>query len=427
MKFNCELLLISVALAFTLTSVSPDSMASERLLYPQEKVLTSIRNKVDKIIKVYRTYNNLNSKKQYTLKPKPGLGIAKDLDAVAIKLKNSGLPMDNEKVKKVNSYIVFLQQNLPLLEKYYLKGYKTAQIEGNKSNKSNFKDYDKDVAHLKEVYKHYKNPESTFFNAHNALKVIPQFNDEYAFYKNLPKKYALMLKAKKADKLKKALAWSKDYMEAFHIYQEKYAKKLPGLVESKIADAVAIAEKAQAENKPAFFKGGVKQQEQQALDLLSIYEAIKGKDNAEVIRLGNKFDAEEKRIEAIADTMASQLLASVKTPKDVYNKSDKSKLKRMVEAEWKKLYPSDKVLSIRFYSDNWNRTIELKWNNSGWYKVDNSVLPVSVLVKTSDKIVTIYAAFLNKNHLKNNATNVGAHTKKHGYVIRKMLVKNLDL
>ncbi len=49
-----------------------------------------------------------------------------------------------------------------------------------------------------------------------------------------------------------------------------------------------------------------------------------------------------------------------------------------------------------------------------------------VIVKTDDRIATLYPAYFNINHVSNDAMTLGVHTRGVGFVVRKMLIKNLD-
>ena len=403
------------------------SNAEQRLLYPQEQALKSISNKLSKLIGKFKTYKALHEKGTYTLKPEPGLGILEELDKLYDEFTQNNFPEDNQKVKNVASWFSALKENTPKLETIYMEGYEAYQVEAQKSNIENFPDYNEDVERLKVMYKNYKDPRSVFNNSEKAKKIVPQFGDEYAFFKHLPEKYALLIKAKKAGSLETWIRTNEQYLDGFKAYQDDYAQKLPGMIEDEMDKAVDMANRAKAEKKPLFFKGGVKQQLDRASDLLVTLEAIKGKDDPQVQTLIKIWEKKKVDIDAAEESMAAELLAAVQTPPDVYGGSDKKTLHKMIEKEWQQLYPEDQLVAIRFPNDTWSRSTEWKWNNSGWYKVDTSVMMAKVIVKTSKDIATIYPAYINKDHLKGDKLSVGAHTKTPGYVIEKMLVKNLKL
>ena len=427
MKKNKWMLFVGIVFLGFFLAYGGVSSAEQRLLYPQEQALKGISNKLSKLIGKFKTYRSLHEKGTYTLAPEPGLGIMDELDKLHEEFTRNKFPEDNQKVKNITSWFKSLKENTPKLEAIYVEGYRAYQVEMQKSNIENFPDYNTDVERLKVMYKNYKDPRSVFNNSEKAKKIVPQFSDEYAFFKHLPEKYDRLIKAKKANSLETWIRTNEKYLDGFQAYQDDYAQKLPGMIEDELGEAVVAAKKAQAEKKPAFFKGGVKQRLDRANDFLAVLETIKGKDDPQVQKLISNWEAKKKDIDAAEESMATELLASVQTPPDVYNASDKKTLYKMIEKEWKRLYPEDKIMAIRFHNDTWNRSTEWKWNNSGWYKVDTSVLAVKVIVKTSNEIATIYPAYINKDHLKGDKLNVGAHTKKPGYVIEKMLMKNLKL
>ncbi len=114
---------------------------------------------------------------------------------------------------------------------------------------------------------------------------------------------------------------------------------------------------------------------------------------------------------------------SQQTPPDIYAGADKEKFRSMISSAWKKKYPQDKVLGIRFHSDHWVRNSNYKADAVSIYKSDTSVLPVSVVVQRDDKIATIFPAYINKNNLS-GAISAGVNTKKKGYVVKEMLLSN---
>ena len=124
--------------------------------------------------------------------------------------------------------------------------------------------------------------------------------------------------------------------------------------------------------------------------------------------------------------MREKLLADAKAPQDVYKGADKAKIKNMISSAWKKAYPEDQILAIRFHNADWKRTKTKKWNDAvkEWQYNDVSSLGVSVIVKADEKVATIYAAFVNKDHIS-GTMNTGVATKTSGYVVKEMLIANL--
>ena len=64
------------------------------------------------------------------------------------------------------------------------------------------------------------------------------------------------------------------------------------------------------------------------------------------------------------------------------------------------------VLGIRFHMEQFDRNTKWTWHgaDSSWNKSDMSVLCVTVIVKTSDEIATMYPAYVNLDHLSDKTT-----------------------
>lgn len=203
-------------------------------------------------------YKTLHDKQTYTQKPEPGLGIVKNIEYLYADFNRQNFPADNKKVKNVRSWLDLLRDNTPRLEEYYLEGYaeyaKAAEAEAKKSSLENFPDYNADVERLKTMYKTYKDPDSVFRNPEEAVEVIPKFNDEYAFFKNLPEKYEVLIKAQKAGSLITWIQTNEKYLDSFRQYQDKYAAELPDKIESALSAAIDMARKAEAEKNRRFLK-----------------------------------------------------------------------------------------------------------------------------------------------------------------------------
>ncbi len=416
---------ILILSALALLTTTP-GLAEQRLLYPQEQALKGITNKLGPIIKDFKIYNALHGKGEYLRDPTPQLSEMLDkVNALEKEFEAQNFPAEIKKIKSIKTWFASLKKNTPILEEVYLEGYKLHQNELKKSDLSNFPDYDQDVERLKKMYRAYKNPSSTFQNPEKAGPVVAAFQDEYAFFKHLPQKYELPLKAKKARSLETMLDTNAKYMDKFKAYQDEYLKQLPDKIRGELGQATSMAAKAEAEKKPLFFKGGVAQHLEKANALLALFTTAMGEDAPEVTSMNVEYAANKQKIDAAEKTMAAELLAGIEMPADNYNGGNRDELKNMIKKEWQNLYPTDEIIAIHLPKADWSRSVNWKWNNSGWYKVDTSVLPARVVVKTDDQIATIFCAFINKDHLENDSLNVGAHTKKAGYVTQNMLLKNV--
>lgn len=207
----------------------------------------------------------------------------------------------------------------------------------------------------------------------------------------------------------------------------EFQKATPPAVREALAAADELAVRGQAEQRPAFFTGGVRQRLDTARQWLAAYAAIRGAEDADVVALQKEVDAVQLRVDAIAATLAEKILAEARPPEDLYRGSDRAALEAQVRAAWAKAYPQDEVLGVRFPMAAWKRAQTSTWypTSRSWQHTDQSVLRVTFLVRTSPEIATSYPAYLNKDHLSQDSITAGVDTKGSAYVSETMLVKNL--
>ena len=118
-------------------------------------------------------------------------------------------------------------------------------------------------------------------------------------------------------------------------------------------------------------------------------------------------------------------LSAVKKPQEKYTGSDKEAYKKQILDAWHAAYPDDEVLDVIFHMSHFRRTKNKKWNDAThkWVYRDTEVLAATVAVKTSEEIVTLYSAYLNRDNLTGKRS-VGVKTKGSEYVVRQMLMEN---
>jgi hypothetical protein len=119
------------------------------------------------------------------------------------------------------------------------------------------------------------------------------------------------------------------------------------------------------------------------------------------------------------------LLAATSAPVDLYTGADKEEIRDMVTQAWKKKYPKDDILGVRFPNKTWVRDSVWRWSSAdkGWSNNDTSVLRLAVIVKTDKTVATIYQAYVNRDNAS-DSVNVGVDTKGNEYVVEEMLLEN---
>jgi hypothetical protein len=118
-------------------------------------------------------------------------------------------------------------------------------------------------------------------------------------------------------------------------------------------------------------------------------------------------------------------LQEVKAPADIYNGADRGRIESAIRSAWKDAWPSDAILAIRLHSASWHREKDRRWKDASksWQYTDVSALPVTVIVRTDEKIATKYVAYMNGDNESGQLTP-GVHTKAGGYLVEEMLIAN---
>lgn len=161
---------------------------------------------------------------------------------------------------------------------------------------------------------------------------------------------------------------------------------------------------------------------------LARFEKGIGSDDADTKKYKAQYNALWKSAYVDCESILVKGLEDAQVPKEIYTGGDKAEYSKMVLARWNEVYPDDEVLGIIFHRNEWTKTKLRRWNDAvgEWQYTDTDALGISVVVKMTDKIATIYPAFINKDNI-DGKMNAGVHTKSPDYVIQEVLVANVDL
>ena len=191
--------------------------------------------------------------------------------------------------------------------------------------------------------------------------------------------------------------------------------------------ALAMAEQAVKDKNPNMFgkSTGITQAMDAAARELETLTKKKGADNAAVTSLTAQYNQTSEVIAKHEASFNEDRLASTKAPENNYKGEDKAKLESMIREAWKQAYPDDEVLGVHFPNADWKRESNRKWSDAEnqWYVVDTSILMVKFVVKKDGNTASIFPAYINRDNLSGEL-NTGVHTKKGGYVIEEILLKN---
>lgn len=215
-------------------------------------------------------------------------------------------------------------------------------------------------------------------------------------------------------------------IKAFQAEATEFFKEAQAEVPALLKKAEEMAEKAAAEKKPAFFTGGVKQQLDWAENYLKPCRALVPADDERLKAMEDAWAASKKKIDAQGATLKEQIVAETRPPAEKYSGGDKEEIRKKITEEWKAAWPQDQVLMVRMHMANFDRRETATWDqgSKSWSFSDRSVLCVTVIVKTSDKIATSYPAYVNVDNIA-KATTYGVKTKGGIFVSEEMLVENV--
>lgn len=363
--------------------------------------------------------------KYYPKKIEIGLGFNGKIEGIVRDLEKSGCPKEHKLVADIYSRLEIAKTTIAELEKKLQPKW---ELWDKLTNIKNYPAYQADLDQLKRLHDKYNNSTNSFSNAKRGKELVLSYADDANYFNSLSKTYIAIINAKTLEgeviftRMKNIM----EKMKMFHEAKKAYGEKLPADIDTGVNKALAMGKQAVVDKKPMFFTGGVKQIMDGVLEDVEMLETIKGKEDPGAIK-GREFYTKSKaELEEMAKTMEEEIIAGTEAPKEIYSGSDKGTLKKMLEGKWKAKYPKDEILAILFSVENWKRDTSWSYNNSNeWKKYDNSYIPVRVVVKTSDTIASIFVAYINKDHMNGDEIKIGLETKSGGYVVEKMLIKNL--
>lgn len=344
-------------------------------------------------------------------------------DSMLADLDKNSCPSDDARVKSIREFVDAARGKVA----EFKGGMEPKLSEMRKlSDPANYPNLDADFEKLDEFAKAYattsflSHPDQIAQLASEFPQVTKWCSERYAEYKPL-----LVLTGGKSSPLFKRYEKTANSVKKFQAAAGEFVKECEQDVPALCAEAVTMGKKAAAEKKPAFFTGGVKQKLEQANSRIKVCASLLPADDSRMKAMSEALAGSRAECDQLASTLKAEILADARAPKDLYAGSDKTDLERGIRAAWAAKWPNDEVLGIRFHMEQFDRNTKWTWHgaDSSWNKSDMSVLCVTVIVKTSDEIATMYPAYVNLDHLSDKTT-YGVDTKGSAYVVEEMLVAN---
>lgn len=228
-----------------------------------------------------------------------------------------------------------------------------------------------------------------------------------------------------ARQLHTKMKWAGKILQRLVTTCKKYKESAPAGIGRHLDMGDDMIKRAVDRKMPLMLTNGVVQSQDRAARELRVLEAICGADDATVKQLKARL-ARQREASAQAEVaMQEQILKDARVPAAAYNGKDKAEFEAMIRKDWARAWPKDEILEVRFHRANWKRNKKIVWNSAekAWEAVDKGYLTCLVIVKTSDELVTLFPAYINRDYIS-GATTTGVKTKDGSYVVRKVLMSN---
>lgn len=346
-------------------------------------------------------------------------------EAMIADLEKNSCPIEDARVKAIRDFAS--DAGTKVAE--FKSGIEPKLAESQKvADPKNYPNLDADFEKLDEFAKAYSmnsflsHPEKVAQLATEFPQVTTWCSERYAEYKPL-----IIMTGGKTSPLYKRYEKTATSVKKFQAAAGEFVGECEKEVPSLCAEAVQMGEKAAADKKPAFFSGGVKQKLEMATARITVCASLLPAEDSRMKAMNDAMVSAKAKCDTLAGSLKTEILAATRAPKDEYEGSDQAAYEKAIRAAWSNEHSGDEILAVRFHMQQFDRDTKWTWHSadSSWNKSDMSVLCVTVVVKTSDKIATMYPAYVNIDHLSNKTT-YGVQTKGSAYVVEEMLIANLD-
>ncbi len=349
----------------------------------------------------------------------------KQLAAYASDIEKNGCPKTEATVSDWYKRHASFVKRLEDLKKQFSDKKASAEKQADVSS---YKNYNADLQKIEGFAKAYVvNGNLVNLNVSSMKMLEDDLKTNAAFVNEVLKTYAVLIKMGSAEgaKIQKAHAAAVKAMQGYLAKREELIKEAQSKGPTLVKEASTRAQQALAKKQVAMFRQSENnlEQVQSYIDHLTTMDYGTAKEAAKSLQ--SSLVAARKELDTVKKGLKEELLAGTEAPKDVYAEKDKAEIADAVLKAWKKKYPKDDVLGVRFPNKTWVRDSIWRWSSAqvGWYNNDTSVLRLNVIVKADAKTATIYQAYVNKdNH--SDSVNVGVDTKGSQYVVQEMLLKN---
>jgi len=270
---------------------------------------------------------------------------------------------------------------------------------------ANYPSFQADVKRLSELAGMYRDTTVLEQDRPRAIELIGQGAAVQAEHNRIVKAYASLI-IQKTPQGEQLAGTSRHFVEQITNFAQatrQLRETLPADIDQEIAGVNKMADEAVAEQKPAFFNGGIPQRMEWVKDKVALYAALEPEKakpyQAKVVELAGQLKKKQAQL-------TGAIIAGNTLPPDNYQGSDREALVKLATDAWLKDQPNAKVLTSRIPSQNWKRENIWRYGSGGeWSQIDRSSLQVQLIVKHDDKLAVIRPVNLSKNHMQNDQIN----------------------
>lgn len=159
------------------------------------------------------------------------------------------------------------------------------------------------------------------------------------------------------------------------IVEEK--KSLPKSIKDDLAEAKQYGDDAVANQKPAWFNGGIPQRMGWAEDKIALLKVIDPQGSKAIVQ---EMAATKAKLKQQADALKELIIRENRVPADNYAGADRADIIKVAKSGWAVQQKDAKILKVVIPSESWKRETKWTYSNGTWYFSDRSRLQVRLIV-----------------------------------------------
>jgi len=314
-----------------------------------------------------------------------------------------------------------------------------------------YPNFDRDLAKVEALAQQFGRTSMLRDRPEEAVETIAQWPEVGTFINTCIATYRPVILQETAQgttllaKLKHFKAQHLEFIQAVFKFLDEGARD----ADQAIDGAVAMADEAVKDKKPAFFAGGVAQKLDQARARTDVLAALvapaalallkdKTKNNDKAApfldecakttaTLVAKLEQAKARVAKQATALEGDIVRANVVPPSGYAGADAADLIAKAKERWMADHSADEIKAAVIAAADWKRSDTWKWNGATkeWVHYDTSTISVLLAVKTDDTTATLFLVWIAKDHLAGDALRVSPEPREPQPPQRRLLLANI--